>query len=67
MNTIKLVHQWICGHVFVGTYMHHRDTNGMVRWSCSKCGKEYAEECGLDFGKHEQITGPWIKRQRREG
>lgn len=53
-------HRDRCHHVFIGLEMGCRDESGYLDWACSKCGKVFREECGLDFRKHGDLCGPWL-------
>lgn len=37
----------LCRHEFRLRDLKHRDEQGMVRWPCCKCGKEFIAENGL--------------------
>jgi hypothetical protein len=51
--------QRFCSHVFRGPDMGHRNEQGVLAWPCSKCGKVYEFEYGLQAQDHGQILGPW--------
>lgn len=36
-----------CSHEFRFRDLKHRNEQGLVRWSCCKCGKEFIAENGL--------------------
>ena len=46
-----------CAHVFRGIDMQPRDSDGLLPWPCSKCGKVFRMEYGLLAPG--EITGPW--------
>lgn len=57
---VKKIKQYFCEHIFIGVDMVNRDSRGLVMWPCSKCGKVYEVEYGLNVpGK---ITGPWASQ-----
>lgn len=49
--------QRCCAHVFRGIDMQPRDSDGLLPWPCSKCGKVFRMEYGLLAPG--EITGPW--------
>lgn len=46
-----------CKHVFRGVDMAPRNDQGVVKWSCCKCGKVFDLQYGLEAPG--RITGPW--------
>ena len=53
-----------CSHRFDPTDIeNHREIDGIIKWSCWKCGKQFSESCGLDVLSH----GPVEKRPDRPG
>jgi hypothetical protein len=57
---IKKLKQLFCRHVFKGCDLQSRDENGMVKWPCSKYGKVFEGEHGLQMSNYGKITGPWL-------
>ena len=55
---IFLKQKW-CKHVFRGVDLNSRDSNGIVYWHCSKCGKKYEFQYGLQALEYGKISGPW--------
>lgn len=53
------IKQWLCRHIFKGSDMQPRNSDGLVIWPCSKCGKVFKEPYGLKMSDHGTITGPW--------
>ena len=52
-----------CKHVFIGIDMGHRDSSGYLDWACSKCGKIFVVEYGLQIMNYGKISGPWSERK----
>lgn len=50
-----------CSHEFRGLDMQLRDEQGIVRWPCCKCGKEFKAKSGLEILKHGKCIGEWSK------
>ena len=46
-----------CSHVFRGVDLRTRDADGLVSWSCCRCGKPHRLAYGLLAPG--RITGPW--------
>ena len=52
----------VCKHVFRGPDMGSR-VDGTLEWPCSKCGKVFEFEYGLQAMDHGKILGPWGTRK----
>lgn len=65
MNWIKSIFKKPCIHFFKVEDMGHRDETGYLKWPCSKCGKVFYEECGLDVLKHGRCDGNWCNNARK--
>lgn len=48
-----------CSHEFKGKDMQFRNKQGIVKWPCYKCSKEFEAENGLDILKHGKCIGEW--------
>lgn len=59
---MKRLRQFFCRHVFVGLDLQPRSADGKVTWPCSKCGKVYRVDYGLQISDFGRIAGPWIER-----
>ena len=54
------VKQEFCNHIFIGKEMQVRKHPGdKVKWACSKCGKLYTVDYGIQIQDYGKITGPW--------
>jgi hypothetical protein len=60
-NLFSGFRQRTCQHFFKVKDMQFRDENGQVKWKCSKCGKLFIEECGLDILRYGECDGNWVK------
>lgn len=50
-----------CSHEFKGREIQHRNSEGIVKWACHKCGKEFQAKCGLDIvARHGKCIGEWL-------
>ena len=56
---VVMVRQRFCDHVFCGPDMGRRNERGVLTWPCSKCGKVYEFEYGLQACDYGEIQGPW--------
>ena len=61
-DLMRWLRQRFCKHLFVGLDLQGRDLTGRVTWPCSKCGKVFRAECGLDVLQHGDVKGPWYRR-----
>lgn len=63
INCVKSIFKRLqpCSHEFKGIDIKPRDSQGVVKWSCCKCGKEFHAECGLDILEHGKCIGQWSK------
>lgn len=55
----KRLKHYFCSHEFKGADMEPRNGDGIVKWACYKCGKEFEAENGLDILKHGKCIGGW--------
>ena len=51
--------QKFCKHLFYGKDMIPRNDEGIVKWPCSKCGKMFSAENGLEILKNGKMGGSW--------
>lgn len=60
MEILSFLNKLFCSHVVLGNDLGERDSDGMVKWPCSKCGKVFKADCGLHIlGPNVKCGGQW--------
>lgn len=58
---LAALNRLLCKHVFIGYDFQPHDDKEKCHWTCSKCGKRFTFDYGLQALNHGTITGPWVR------